>query len=520
MQARFTVLLSALFDFSLRRNFVELSSCENSTKRKRKEGTMSGRFALSRELALCVILALSGYTVALEKYWLPDLEWQTASNWADGRVPEIDSHVIFPEETRHAVGIAEPADLRLSALDLSRQGSLVLPRNGKLQLSHSRADARVSRWSRKGNFFWVDPANWNGSSIAAPHLEQLPCRQDSVVLPNVNRTLSILLPINGIEVKSIRPSNEEQPFTRWQWRAFQDRREFVASKPTVNYAEYSCPKCTCQKSSALDRIFHYYYLEEICTIQEGRCGFTACEYPLKVEGHCCPYCGGRVSTSTKSISLAVVRITADEALEGYAAQIAWHVRRTLAGGVEVLVKSKGDYSGVVIQEAVENLREMLRSTGIDVSVETAGAAIKDSRLAVALGPFLGAPAVVIVLLLLAFLYFGYSLGSVLSGCMEAVSSVRDGIRVEKQKHGFARFENVPEGNVQIADVAGTSGRQIDDSEERIRQPTGGGRFENPLYRSKRDKPEEREMLDTPLSLAALKGKVEGQLENVEMDSEE
>lgn len=102
--------------------------------------------------------------------------------------------------------------------------------------------------------------------------------------------------------------------------------------------------------------------------------------------------------------------------------------------------------------------------------------------------------------------------------MEAVSSVRDGIRAEKQKHGFARFENIPEGNVQIADVAGTSGQQTDDA-ERITQPTGG-RFENPLYRSKRDKPEEREMLDAPLSLAALKSKVEGQLENEEIDSEE
>lgn len=102
--------------------------------------------------------------------------------------------------------------------------------------------------------------------------------------------------------------------------------------------------------------------------------------------------------------------------------------------------------------------------------------------------------------------------------MEAVSSVRDGIRAEKQKQGFARFENVPEGNVQIADVVGTSGQRTDDSEG-ITQPTGG-RFENPLYRSKRDKPEEREMLDVPLSLTALKGKIEGQLENAEMDSEE
>lgn len=103
--------------------------------------------------------------------------------------------------------------------------------------------------------------------------------------------------------------------------------------------------------------------------------------------------------------------------------------------------------------------------------------------------------------------------------MEAVLSVRDGIRTDKQKHGFARFENVPEGNVQIADVPGTSGREADD--EGIKQ-AAGGRFENPLYRSKRDKTEERKILDldAPVSLATLKGEMEDQLENEEMDTEE
>lgn len=111
--------------------------------------------------------------------------------------------------------------------------------------------------------------------------------------------------------------------------------------------------------------------------------------------------------------------------------------------------------------------------------------------------------------------------SVLSGCMEAVSSVRDGIRADKQKHGFARFENVPEGNVQIANVPGTSGREADNDDvvKGITQ-IAGGRFENPLYRSnKRDKTETRKILDAPLSLATLKSQIDDQLEK-EMDTEE
>lgn len=103
--------------------------------------------------------------------------------------------------------------------------------------------------------------------------------------------------------------------------------------------------------------------------------------------------------------------------------------------------------------------------------------------------------------------------------MEAVSSVRDGIRTEKQKHGFARFENVPEGNVQIADVPGTSGGgQTDNDDDRVAQTTGG-RFENPLYRSKKDKVVERKVLEEPLSLATLKDRMD-ELENVNMDTAE
>lgn len=87
-----------------------------------------------RKTVFCVIL-ISEYSAAVfEKYWLPDLEWQTASNWADGHIPEIDNHIIFPEQTRHAVSVAPSSDLRLSEIDLPRQGLLVLPRNGKLQV--------------------------------------------------------------------------------------------------------------------------------------------------------------------------------------------------------------------------------------------------------------------------------------------------------------------------------------------------------------------------------------------------
>lgn len=73
-------------------------------------------------------------SIGVEKYWLPNLEWETAENWIGERIPELDSYVTFPLDTRHAVGIGKSENLRLSGIDLARTGSLALPRNGRLQV--------------------------------------------------------------------------------------------------------------------------------------------------------------------------------------------------------------------------------------------------------------------------------------------------------------------------------------------------------------------------------------------------
>lgn len=79
-----------------------------------------------------------------------------------------------------------------------------------------------------------------------------------------------------------------------------------------------------------------------------------------MEGHCCRYCGGRLSLTEKT-SLSLVQTAADEALEGRAEKLVWHVRRTWNGGVEVLIKKKGDYSEIDILEGLEDVKRTLSS---------------------------------------------------------------------------------------------------------------------------------------------------------------
>ncbi|KAG7187993.1 hypothetical protein KM043_013949 [Ampulex compressa] len=474
---------------------------------------------------LVFALGLLGFAAASEKRWVADTEWNTASNWLDSRLPDFGSHVVFPLDTRHAVGIASSAELSLSRLDLFREGSLVLPSSGRIQLTAAREKgaAKMSRWIKEGHLFWADPGNWGGAvSKAAPHLEQVPCRQDDVVLPSVNRTTSILLPIQNIRVRSIRTAGAKHPFTEWQWMKLESLREFTGGRFTVSYSDYSCDKCSCQEDAQLG------YLEEICAICRSKCDrSSACEYPLTVEGHCCPYCGGRILLSSEA-SVSMSGMAADEALEAYATKLSWHVRRTWTGRVEVLLKGRTYYSETDIAEALIDIHRMLEKNGIEVlSLETAGAALSDhSRLTITLGPLFSTLLLVLGFLLLLLLYFGYSLGYILSGCTEAFSSVRDGIRATKPQtvkpFSFARFENVSEGNVEIVEGTGTSGSNVaggenetdndagDEDAKEGREETAERRFENPLYRSKRRDREGTKMLDieTALSLSTLKSKVE------------
>lgn len=163
-----------------------------------------------------------------------------------------------------------------------------------------------------------------------------------------------------------------------------------------------------------------------------------------MEGHCCRYCGGRLSLTDKT-SLSLVQAAADEALERRAEKLVWHVRRTWNGGVEVLIKKKGDYSEIDILEGLEDVKRTLSSkfrnlyynrrpfsfffhflnyflyffsdlfsfslTDMKIEVfaaEVTGAALRNNGVTVALASLFVTPLILLALLFIVFLYFGYS----------------------------------------------------------------------------------------------------------------
>ena len=82
-----------------------------------------------------IILILFNQCVNCEqKFWLPNLEWEKASNWRGNQLPGSNNRVRFPLEQRHSVSLPF-GDVKLAGIDLSWDGLLALKRTGKIEVS-------------------------------------------------------------------------------------------------------------------------------------------------------------------------------------------------------------------------------------------------------------------------------------------------------------------------------------------------------------------------------------------------
>lgn len=113
---------------------------------------------------------------------------------------------------------------------------------------------------------------------------------------------------------------------------------------------------------------------------------------------------------------------------------------------------------------------------------------------------------------------------ILQASREIWYSIRDGVQrdgVKENSYKFARFQNLSEG-VQL------SGDDKLDDIDNNEPCSSGGRFENPLYRSKRETKAEINIenikginFNSPVSLVTLKSQIEGDnSEELEIRSEE
>lgn len=115
---------------------------------------------------------------------------------------------------------------------------------------------------------------------------------------------------------------------------------------------------------------------------------------------------------------------------------------------------------------------------------------------------------------------------ILQGTREIWFSIREGFQSDNAKENsykFARFQNFSEGGVQLS-----GSDKLEDDVDDNEPSSSGGRFENPLYKSKRESKKElgvekiKEIdFNSPVSLVSLSNQIEGgNLEELELTKEE
>ncbi|CAB0038805.1 unnamed protein product [Trichogramma brassicae] len=302
----------------------------------------------------------------------------------------------------------------------------------------------------------MDTANWNGSNEAVPHLERLPCQSDRVVLPSASEIFSISLPLSrSVSVGSVRLADQNRSLSAWRWQEIvRDGPEFAVDRRSypVGYSQLeNCERCRCQDGD-LDE-----YLAELCSLRRAKCGPLRCEYPLKVEGHCCPYCGARVRLSRRSLSSTARRLAREILARRWRDRLAWHLRYTWLdddGTSEILIREKkAAYEGSDIVIALAELVAALREEGVEVlSAESSGAPLSERLLLRALAPVLVWPLLVCVIFVVVCLAFGYPISEIYSTTREIGALIFLSSKTKAGRHvAFARFENIPEPGVQLVE---------------------------------------------------------------------
>ncbi|XP_046748492.1 uncharacterized protein LOC124412560 [Diprion similis] len=468
-----------------------------ATYNKGRSKTWKARFpgGLSSLPVLLLAVLLPPRSSGIEVTWTPDLDWTRKSNWVDGFVPENGSRVVFPVEMRLSVGLpARSIALDVTGLQLPRDGGFALPKSGRLTISESDSSAKTAEWKTKGPLLWVDPNNWSSerSLTAVPHLDRLPCQDDVVVLPAPDRVFSLRMPnAEGVKIKGVRLNGTLGTLAPWDWRDAKSQEEFAAGPASVDYSGLkSCTNCPCQPEGSGRQM-----LWEICEVVEPSCE-SICDAPIRIEGHCCDFCGGRVQVTDRT-SLNLLKKMADRALSGYGSSLSWYSRLTWDSRGEILIAGKdGKYLFNQIDDAMVVLVNVLKEQGIEIiNIESTGFALTMSKTATILLPIFGTLVVIVLVFIVIFPYYGYPIREIAEYSWSAMrvhlakneddtaaSGSGTNPELNLRPFRFARFRNTTESNVELSGAA----REViaDDEEEYAEEETGiGSRFANPLYQS-------------------------------------
>ncbi|XP_051881182.1 protein amnionless isoform X2 [Pristis pectinata] len=241
---------------------------------------------------------------ALYRQWIPDTNFNNASNWDKGKIPCKNDRILFLRD-KLSVFVQTPLDLM----------EMYAPLDGEFILSHSAGFAASDGQSEPGcergeditfkdpdQYKWYDPKYWQttlsmseqekNKYIFTLDEESVPCQYDDVVFqPGTSFRVDLDSDAQNINVKTISLMNmkfaSSADFDNYK-QSYTGKLQFYgnASIAVTNTKCEDKSGCDCGNSDNHRRICSNLQQE-----LRSHCTELDCTNPLKPQGHCCEICG-------------------------------------------------------------------------------------------------------------------------------------------------------------------------------------------------------------------------------------
>ncbi|XP_063190321.1 protein amnionless isoform X1 [Chroicocephalus ridibundus] len=255
------------------------------------------------------VLQLLAAATAVYKQWIPNTNFETASNWDEGRVPCASDVVHFEKNKVVSVFVRSPHALT----------DMYLPLNGEFVLASGAGFAAFDgswdpgcdsgatvRFADAEQHAWFDPTLWQALSpsreldlsgrIFSMDEERVPCRYDDVIFqPETSFRVNVDSSRRVIHLRSISLMGQELSSPE-AWAGYLQGPSAPLQfhgNGTLQVTGTGCPdKSGCDCGNAPDG-------HRICAAlfrASGRqCPAVTCRSPLQPLGHCCQVCGATVN---------------------------------------------------------------------------------------------------------------------------------------------------------------------------------------------------------------------------------
>ncbi|NWY52427.1 AMNLS protein, partial [Chionis minor] len=256
-----------------------------------------------------VSLLLPAAATAVYKQWIPNTNFETASNWDNGRVPCASEVVHFEKNKVVSVFVRSPHELT----------DMYLPLNGEFVLASGAGFAAFDgswdpgcdsgatvKFADAEHHAWFDPTLWQAVSshrdlelagrIFSVDEERVPCSYDDVIFqPETSFRVNVDSSRRVIHLRSISLMGQELSSPE-AWAGYlrgpSAPLQFHGNG-TLQVTGTGCPdKSGCACGNAPDG---YRICAALLGAPGGQCPALTCQSPLQPLGHCCKVCGATIN---------------------------------------------------------------------------------------------------------------------------------------------------------------------------------------------------------------------------------